>query len=175
MAEYPWYQVVKTGDDTLLQGDLINDCPILIPSENIELGEIDAEVESFNVVILSQSCDLKNGNVNLVLVSPIAPVSRVRASNQFKNSKECENFLNKVARGDQPNHHLLSKCSIDSVQQEAQLVDFRNVYSVHISVITQIAKGTARIRLLPPYREHLSQAFARFFMRVGLPSSAEID
>jgi hypothetical protein len=23
--------------------------------------------------------------------------------------------------------------------------------------------------LLPPYREHLSQAFARFFMRVGLP------
>jgi hypothetical protein len=26
-----------------------------------------------------------------------------------------------------------------------------------------------RLRLLPPYREHLSQAFARFFMRVGLP------
>ena len=26
-----------------------------------------------------------------------------------------------------------------------------------------------RLRLLPPYREHLSQAFARYFMRVGLP------
>ena len=26
-----------------------------------------------------------------------------------------------------------------------------------------------RLRLLPPYREHLSQSFARFFMRVGLP------
>ena len=25
------------------------------------------------------------------------------------------------------------------------------------------------LRLLPPYGEHLSQAFARFFMRVGLP------
>jgi len=24
-------------------------------------------------------------------------------------------------------------------------------------------------RRLPPYREHLSQAFARYFMRVGLP------
>jgi hypothetical protein len=23
---------------------------------------------------------------------------------------------------------------------------------------------------MPPYREHLSQAFARYFMRVGLPS-----
>ena len=30
-------------------------------------------------------------------------------------------------------------------------------------------RGTKRLRLLPPYREHLSQAFARFFMRVGLP------
>jgi hypothetical protein len=27
-----------------------------------------------------------------------------------------------------------------------------------------------RLRLCPPYREHLAQAFARFFMRVGLPS-----
>lgn len=26
-----------------------------------------------------------------------------------------------------------------------------------------------RLRLLPPYREHLAQAFARSFMRVGLP------
>ena len=26
-----------------------------------------------------------------------------------------------------------------------------------------------RLRLNPPYREHLAQAFARFFMRVGLP------
>ena len=28
-----------------------------------------------------------------------------------------------------------------------------------------------RWRLMSPYLEHLSQAFARFFMRVGLPSS----
>ena len=26
-----------------------------------------------------------------------------------------------------------------------------------------------RLRLCPPYREHLAQSFARFFMRVGLP------
>jgi hypothetical protein len=25
------------------------------------------------------------------------------------------------------------------------------------------------LRLLPPYRKHLSQSFARFIMRVGLP------
>jgi len=31
-------------------------------------------------------------------------------------------------------------------------------------------RGEPRLRLRPPYREHLSQAFARFFMRVGLPT-----
>jgi|GEM_PF-2963531 hypothetical protein len=30
-------------------------------------------------------------------------------------------------------------------------------------------------RLLPPYREHLSQAFDHFFMRVGLPVPIEAD
>jgi hypothetical protein len=31
-----------------------------------------------------------------------------------------------------------------------------------------IERVGCELRLLPPYREHLSQAFARFFMRVGL-------
>lgn len=48
--------------------------------------------------------------------------------------------------------------------------------------ITQgdIIKGIAerngkRLRLCPPYREHLSQAFARYFMRVGLPINIHMD
>lgn len=34
-------------------------------------------------------------------------------------------------------------------------------------------KQQSRLRLRPPYREHLSQAFARFFMRVGLPTGVK--
>jgi hypothetical protein len=37
-------------------------------------------------------------------------------------------------------------------------------------LLREYVKDKKRIRLLPPYREHLSQAFARHFMRVGLPS-----
>lgn len=45
------------------------------------------------------------------------------------------------------------------------------VYSVPRSFLESLLKQRmqSRLRLLPPYREHLSQAFARFFMRVGLP------
>ena len=50
------------------------------------------------------------------------------------------------------------------------IVDFKNVYAVPLNYLNQIIKDrVGRIRLLPPYREQLAQAFARFIMRVGLP------
>ena len=52
-----------------------------------------------------------------------------------------------------------------------RIVDFRDIYTIPIlleSLMKQ--RGGPRLSLNPPYREHLSQAFARFFMRVGLPS-----
>jgi hypothetical protein len=56
------------------------------------------------------------------------------------------------------------------------VVDFRNVYGIHINNLKIIAKNLGdRVRLNPPYREHLSQAFARYFMRVGLPQDLVIE
>jgi hypothetical protein len=49
-------------------------------------------------------------------------------------------------------------------------VDFRRVFSLPLGFMRGLATAQGnRLRLLPPYREHLSQSFARFFMRVGLP------
>jgi len=56
------------------------------------------------------------------------------------------------------------------------VVDFKNVYGIHYSTLENIVKKqNKRIRLLPPYREHLSQAFARYFMRVGLPQDIMLE
>jgi hypothetical protein len=52
---------------------------------------------------------------------------------------------------------------------ELRVVDFRNVFSLPFDFLKSYCAEGERLRLLPPYREHLSQAFARFFMRVGLP------
>ena len=53
-----------------------------------------------------------------------------------------------------------------------RIVDFRDIYTIPITFLESLMKqrGGPRLSLNPPYREHLSQAFARFFMRVGLPS-----
>jgi hypothetical protein len=55
-------------------------------------------------------------------------------------------------------------------------VDFKNVYGIHFDFLLDlIRQPSPRIRLLPPYREHLSQAFARYFMRVGLPLDIDTE
>ena len=64
---------------------------------------------------------------------------------------------------------LAECCLLDSLC-EVRVVDFRRVYSLPVTFLRRRATQCGnRIRLLPPYREHLSQAFARFFMRVGFP------
>jgi hypothetical protein len=73
-------------------------------------------------------------------------------------------------RGNLPAYHMLAACDIPGFQSEVAVVDFRRVYSLPLDYLHEFAVAVGnRIRLLPPYREHLAQAFARFFMRVGLP------
>jgi len=66
--------------------------------------------------------------------------------------------------------HVLNKCDLEGFRRDFRVVDFRRVHSLPLDFVRNMAiQSGDRIRLLPPYREHLSQAFARFFMRVGLP------
>jgi hypothetical protein len=52
------------------------------------------------------------------------------------------------------------------------MVDFREIYSLPFDyLVSRAAQLGPRWRLRSPYLEHFSQAFARFFMRVGLPST----
>lgn len=57
----------------LLQGDFIIECPVVISPD--EIAETPAEVEvrviQYDVVIMSQSCDLMQNKVDLLLVFPI--------------------------------------------------------------------------------------------------------
>jgi hypothetical protein len=52
------------------------------------------------------------------------------------------------------------------------IVDFRQIFSLPFEYLTTRAEELGdRWRLDSPFLEHFSQAFARFFMRVGLPSA----
>ena len=167
---YPWYDIVD-GNTPLQQGDFIKNCPIVLAPPKMAVSEkvdiVEADVQPYDVIIMSQSCDILEEKIDLVLVCPYYPMSIVAANNDFFKSKEGKESLR---RGNNPGYHLLNKPTIGNFEADLLVVDYRSVFSVPLTFIIQLAKTRGnRLRLLPPYREHLSQAFARFFMRVGLP------
>jgi len=66
---------------------------------------------------------------------------------------------------------ILNQSSVTGLEFEHRIVDFHDVFTVPREFLESLlgVRGRDRPRLLSPYREHLSQAFARYFMRVGLP------
>jgi hypothetical protein len=165
---YPWYDVIEC-ETNLEQGDFISACPIIVPpNSNLTVsGEVDIQVNEYDVVVMSQSCDLIERKIKLVIVCPMWSLSAFEEENlDFKSKGAKEN----LRQGKYIGLHLLNKCEIPQHGRDYLIVDFRSIYSVDLEFIEFLAKQRGkRLRLLPPYREHLSQAFSRFFMRVGLP------
>jgi len=172
--DYPWYIVIKS-DPEIQQGDFISDCPIIIPPHNFEEGqELDIKVELMDAIVLSQSCDLTNGKVDLVLVCPVNSLKSF--IEQLSDKKNTKDTIENLRKGFFYSYHLLNNSDEIEDLKDYQVVDFRNVYGVKFELLNQIAaKSEIKYRLLPPYREHLSQAFARYFMRVGLPQDIKVE
>ncbi len=162
---YPWYDLVE-GDE-LEQGDIIESCPILVATETeTEDGRWKLQWEERDLVVLSQSCDLLKGREKLREVLMAAVWKQSELSGHLATTKGLED----ARRGNLPGVHLLAASDFAGTVSEILVVDFRRVATLPLTFLRKrVLQQQRRLRLLPPYREHLSQAFARFFMRVGLP------
>lgn len=166
-TKFKWYEII-TSDISIQQGDFIDSCPVVVPTNIFEPGvKVNAEVKEYDVVIMSQSCDIAANKIDIVLVCPVWTLEQLaKQNNYFNNATGKEN----LRRGNNPGYHLLNKCELIGFESDYKVVDYRSIFGIDIEQIKMISKTKkTRLRLLPPYREHLSQAFARFFMRVGLP------
>lgn len=175
--DYPWYEVISNSNE-LQQGDFIKSCPIIVPPNSFNIDEeLDIEIKLIDSVLLSQSCDLLNDKIEIVLVSPYLSLKYFLDSlptEQTNTPKAKKKVIDNLRQGHLPGYHLLNKS--DGIFEDYQVVDFRNVYGIQINSLKTIALSLEnRIRLLPPYREHLSQSFARYFMRVGLPQDIKVE
>ncbi len=175
-TRYPCYDFVEGAE--ILQGDLLDGCPVVIPTvdtaEEIEAheGELTAYIDNYNVVVMSQSCDLKYDKVDLVLVCPVWSYEAL--AEKYGHLRKSEVRV-ELQRGNLPGYHLIRECTLEQSYRSVSVVDFRNVYSLPHDFLKRFAEQQGRrVRLMPPYREHLAQAFARFFMRVGLPVDATL-
>lgn len=180
---YPWYEEVKNSED-LKQGDFISNCQVIIPPpQKITIGEnMDIDIEELDTIILTQSCDLANNKVAHIMVCPIHNLEDFISSlpsDQTSSKKARNRIKDNLRKGYLPGYHLLNNpeplCKNLEFSSDFIVVDFKNVYTINYQFAKTLVKSEkSRLRLLPPYREHLSQAFARYFMRVGLPQDLSI-
>lgn len=86
-------------------------------------------------------------------------------------------IIEEIRKGNYLDYYLLSDHNTSTIHMTYQVVHLRKTYYVPLKVLNNIYsnRNGNRIQLLPPYREHLAQAYARNFMRIGLPIDLKID
>lgn len=185
----PWYEVVEPSE-RLTQGDIILQCPLVgwkpaltqvegLPGNEVLKGATDIFTD--DVIVMTQACDLENKNVSNVVLCPCSTLTAFRQSWEEErkivgksiSSDAWRSVCRSIANGFNWNLSMLNSYADGHISTEHRVVDFHEVFTVPLDFIESFLKqkDQKRLRLRPPYREHLAQAFARFFMRVGLPSS----
>ena len=162
---YPWYASVQ--GESVEQGDIFDSCPVFrLPPEAADksITELDVDWFSYDLIVMSQSCDLIAGREKIadVLLCTVWTPEEVQGGARPGD-------LEQIRKGQRPRYHLLAESKLEPMTKDVRIVDFGEVYSLPLKLLRRRAGQAPRLRLLPPYREHLSQGFARYFMRVGLP------
>lgn len=184
----PWYDVVPAAA-ALSQGDLLFDCPMLewrddAPDYQSTPGAVpsaDPVVawRRTDVIVLTQACDLEHNKVRTVVLAPHVGIGQyrtaweawMRARGQNASEKAWKRTCEDIAAGYVWNLSFLDRFDGSARPTDVRVVDFQQVLTAPRTLLEAQLRhaGQVRLRLRPPYVEYLSQSFARFFMRVGLP------
>jgi hypothetical protein len=182
-----WFQAVGP-DEQLSQGDIIESCPVLTwaaldigNTTTADLSKIKAAADAVQIdaIIMTQACDMQHRKIEFVVICPCYLLTGVRESwekgmkarKQEITARAWERYCGDITEGHVWNQFMLEHSEIVGIEREHRVVDFGEIYTIPRDFLDKLVSGrtASRLRLLSPYREHLSQSFARFFMRVGLP------
>jgi len=146
---YPWYEAVAGA--VIEQGDLLMQCPVLSPISDLTWplpkDEIPGVVNMYDLVVMTQSCDLTNDKVKDVIfcahvdLNHAAQIDGALAKNDAQQS---------ILKGYRPRYAMLAASDIQELPMNVRLVDFGRVFSLPKSFTNQFAsKNGKRLRLCP--------------------------
>jgi len=174
-SEQSWYEVVE--GDSLEQGDILSACPIVAPSAKLTFpvpaATFPAQLQLTDVVIMTQSCDLVNEKLEDIV---LCPHWDLKEAGQMDSALGKKDTWRLILRGQRYQYAMLEQWQGgDGISMGIRIVDFGRIFSLPRNFVMQFAANKGkRLRLCSPYREYLSQSFARFFMRVGLPQDIKL-
>lgn len=112
-CDYPWYGTASSAD-TLQQGDFIERCPLVTPivspeNEITKESNIEVRIRRYNVIVLSQSCDIQFKKIDSVVLCPQVPLTTFQDANPYFRG---EDGFEELKNGHTVGFHLLNKSSI---------------------------------------------------------------
>jgi hypothetical protein len=187
--DFDWYEEVSK-ETPLTQGDILYDFPLPVIVENEDYPFFKAGVGFFDVILMTQACDLEQGKIDQLSFCVIEPLNDIIAgmmrnemgpdldlNNLSANQKKRPpKLLEELKKGQHLNFHLLNRNisggNDTTIDMDYKVVLLKDTFKMpFIAAQLNLANYTkpSRLRLLPPYREHLAQAYANTYSRIGLP------
>jgi hypothetical protein len=131
--EYPWYKLIE-GEE-LEQGDILWACPIIVPV--VDFGhEVTSDVLEFDVVVMTQSCDLVNEKVTDVILCPhwdLSEVGEVDSSLAKRDTQQA------ILKGYRYRYTMLAASEYPELPMSVRLVDFGRIFSLPKAFVRQFA------------------------------------
>lgn len=174
----------------LCQGDIIRDVEYVeYVSETNGIIEVSKIVFPL-VIVLSQDCDLEqdyrvrwsrettsNNDKELlsVLVAPLYNVEFVYTGEQLSELGQSMQTINKaksqgelLRKNNTLRYHYLE--FPDEIQIVPIVIDFKHFFSMNVAYLKKTKTSHFVCRVADLYREDISQRFAAFLSRIGLPN-----
>jgi len=190
-------EVQKTLSERVSQGDIYKNIEF-IESITEEKGIIEINKIIFPyVIVLTQDCDLAQDFTfrldnsktqdKLILSVLVAPVYNaehffrgehlsklgctMQEINIYKKDKKLTTDAKNLFQNKTPRYHYLDfKKDLNMV---ASVIDFKHYFSLNLKCLYKIRKTNFVFKVSELYREDISQRFASFLSRIGLPDQNE--
>lgn len=181
-------RVEKLEAKRICQGDIIRDVDCVEYAIERE-GTIEVSRILFPlVIVLTQDCDLeqdykiqsetekkvKDKMLISVLVAPLYNAEYVYQGEHLSELKIAMEGINKkktagnyLRNNEKPRYHYLE--FPQHIQLVPSVIDFKHYFSTNANYLTQLKESNYICTLSALYREDISQRFASFLSRIGLP------
>lgn len=171
----------------LEQGEIIPNCLVPFPGDfNPEAEEKERwtiQVRQFDILVLSQACDLAQRKIEHVLICPVIPLSnffefwrkKQEATGQGTSRKAWASQLREVREDREVRYGYLGPRSysfepfedgIVHPQPMPLIADFRTLHTVPLTYLEHVLPEN-RTRLSREYLSHAMQRLQNFLTRVG--------
>lgn len=172
----------------LRQGDILENVLRLIPPKDIQINgnknvRIQIGIEYCNVIILTQTCDLQDKDVDLILVAPIYKFDEYIENLIKKRSDEGKpqikesgfetwkkNKLKELKKNPPERFYFLSGCVFPGFINDDLIIDFGGASGLDYDYVENVAKSQGfRITLKSEFKYDFSHRLGNHFSRVDVP------